>query len=178
MFAYCGNNPVFRIDVSGFLWKEIEDFLEDLYEDYCNYDSDNEDIEKTYEASYFSSYKGTLVIRHSSDFLTSGSFGQIIFLNHNLDNHSKKTKEQMLRHEYGHIVQEQQLEGKYWFAVALPSITVNLISRFNKAVSEDYYDFPWEYDADVRGGVERAHGEWSDDLAEIYFGMWKALECP
>ena len=32
LFTYCGNNPVIRIDVTGYFWKEIWDWMVDIYE--------------------------------------------------------------------------------------------------------------------------------------------------
>ena len=32
MFAYCGNNPVVRVDITGYFWKEVWDWTVDIYE--------------------------------------------------------------------------------------------------------------------------------------------------
>ena len=78
----------------------------------------------------------------------------------------------MLRHEYGHILQEREYgETKYLLIVAMPSVTYNLISRGNKAASDNYYNMPWEYDADIRGNVNRPHAVWAQPFSVVYFGV-------
>ena len=82
--------------------------VENIADDISNYDKNNEDIEKVYESNYFSSYKGTLVIRHSSEDLTSCAILGTIFLNHNEDENDQSTKADTLNHEYGHTLQEKK----------------------------------------------------------------------
>ena len=141
-----------------------------IAEDLENFDSNNEDVEKVYSSNFFSAYKGALVVRHSSDFLTSWSIFRTVFLNHNMDKKSLLKKKQALDHEYGHFLQEQEMGTvAYFFDVGIPSIIYNLISRSNKVVRLNYYNMPWEYDADMRGGVIRKHAEWAKALNETYW---------
>ena len=65
----------------------------------------------------------------------------------------------LLRHEYGHYVQEQSLGTiKYLFGIALPSISVNCRNMFFKDISNsEYYSMPWEVTADLFGGVSRSY---------------------
>lgn len=187
LYSYCCNNPVKLADHSG-NWPQwivnaanwidnnivqpVSRFLSDISEDVSNYNKDNDDIETTYDSNYFSSYNGTLVIRHSSDRLTSWAIGGTIFLNHNLDNYSISTKTNMLKHEYGHILQERSYgTAKYALIVAVPSVTFNFISRENQSAADNYYNMPWEYDADVRGKVNRPHTAWAQPFSAVYFGI-------
>lgn len=93
-------------------------------------------------ADYYAFYKGTLVVRTNME--RSGSFG-IIFLARNtnyIDN-----PEDMVRHEYGHIIQLEQLGViRYSLCIFIPS--------WQKWGSKSYYDKPWEVTADVYGGVQ------------------------
>ena len=186
MFTYCMNNPVNMIDSSG-NWPQwikdaanwvdkniiepVERFVEDITEDISNYNKENTDVDVVYESNYFSSYNGTLVIRHSSNFLTSWGAGGMIFLNHSNDSRSDRTT--TLKHEYGHILQEKELGPvNYIIQVFAPSVTYNLISRYDDALLDNYYSMPWEYDADMRGGVKRNHASWAEDIATEYFELW------
>ena len=165
LYAYCNNNPVMLVDESGqipqsiivksnkFILEKLTQFVKDLNEDINNFDKYNTDIDIVYQSNYFSSYKGTVVIRHSSDFLSSWSIFGIIWLNHDLDRKEYSVRSRTLNHEYGHIVQERLLTTpKYIESVFVPSAFYNLLSRF---IDIDYYNQPWEYDADMRGGVTR-----------------------
>ena len=119
MFAYCFNNPVNMTDNSGHWPQWIKDavdwvndkviqpgvsFVKDIAEDINNFDSNNESEEKVLESNYFSSYKGVPVIRTNGD--RSGSFGAI-FLTRETNNRSNP--EDVIRHEYGHTKQLEQL---------------------------------------------------------------------
>ena len=109
-------------------------------------------------------YKGHLVIQHSSKHVTSWALGGVIFLNREY-----KT-ETSLQHEYGHILQEQYLgAANYINYVFVPSALYNLFSRFNDNLHNNYYNMPWEYDADIRGQAERNHDDWAEVLSELYF---------
>ena len=188
LYSYCFNNPVNLVDYLG-NWPQwvlnaanwvdnniiqpVTQFFSDIREDISNYNKYNDDVEVTYSSNYFSSYEDTLVIRHSSDLLTSWSIGGTIFLNHDLDDKTSAVKTNMLRHEYGHILQERKYgKTKYLLIVAVPSVTYNLISRGNEAASNNYYNMPWEYDADIRGNVNRPHAEWAQPFSAVYFGVF------
>jgi len=186
MFAYCNNNPVMYADDSGYairnntviinddgseappisylgdesvvdtFFDAVEESWNNLKEDIENFNIDNEDESIVFESTYFSAYKGKLVIRHNSEFLTSWAIFGTIWLNHNVDLKDDKKKSETLNHEYGHTLQEEELGlAKYLAGVAVPSIVVNVISRFDDEVKKNYYKYPWEADADRRGGVTR-----------------------
>lgn len=58
-----------------------------------------------------------------------------------------------VQHEYGHKVQLKTMNfADYMLNVSLPSITINLLYRLDK-LPYDYYDAPWEKQADEFGGV-------------------------
>ena len=145
--------------------------------DIKNYDKNNTDVEKVYESNYFSSYKGTTIIRHSSDFLTSWGIGNMIFLNHSEDplagSSIGSNQISTLNHEHGHTQQCDELGlGKYILFVAIPSMAYNLASRDNKTLNDNYYNMPWEYDADLRGGVTRNNvASWAPTIRDFYFNL-------
>jgi len=187
MFAYCNNNPVVHADSEGNLANEIINpnamtrgggngysgwvipdkvrEKEKLEEQAHNLFNTNE--EAVLNADDYAFYKGVLVIRHSSNFLTSWAIGKTIFLNKN------KTNENTLKHEYGHVLQEYELgTARYVVAVFIPSVEYNLASRYNALLSNNYYNMPWEYDADSRGKATRNHANWADTMSELYFSLW------
>lgn len=59
--------------------------------------------------------------------------------------------------------------------VMIPSITANIVSRTNLKMHQNYYNMPWEYDADVRGDVSRNHAPWTDTLSDSYFSLMEVL---
>ena len=149
MFAYCNNNPIIYIDEYG--TRHVKGT------DACGI-SVRDEIYDVLSSENRSFYKNTPVIRHSIDFLTSWAYAGTIFLNHNIDKYSNEYKTQYLNHEYGHILQEKRLGTvKYTFSVAIPSAVYNLLSRNNDKLSANYYNMPWEFEADIRGSVDREH---------------------
>ena len=197
MFTYCNNSPIAFEDSSGNALKPCIVAMNDstsgdihigttnshdlIAMNEKNKSSNstykyltNDDVEAVYDSEYFAFYQNTLVIRHSSDYLTScGMFG-IIFLNHNLDNKSLSYKTDYLNHEYGHTLQERDMgTGKYLLSVFVPSASYNLLSRSDPVLSDNYYNMPWVYDADMRGGVSREeHSSWASMGADLYFVLW------
>ena len=189
MFVYCLNNPINRVDIQGtvscdpeyewlgelgkWLAEKLEEFAKKLNEDAEKYDKENTDTSKVYEANYYSSYNGTVVIRHDSNILSSWAFGSVIFLNHDGDNSTYAYQENTLKHEYGHIQQEKAYGTiTYSLIIMTPSMITNVLSRFDDDMKEKYYSMPWEYDADLRGGVERDHKDWAEDTWDFYFAYW------
>ena len=107
-----------------------------IKEDIDNCDIHNADEMKVYQSNYFAFYNGNPVILHSNKFLTSWSISGIIFLNRNNGVH----RESILKHEYGHILQEAEMgTGLYLIQVAIPSVLYNLGSRFSEKLSDNYY---------------------------------------
>lgn len=95
-----------------------------------------------------------------------------------LDNECYKVN--TLNHEYGHTLQEQEMGfGKYFITVFAPSSLYNLMSRVSTTLHDNYYNMPWEYDADLRGGVDRDDtAEWAGVAHAIYWiTIWMVSEC-
>ena len=156
-----GNWPEWIDNIITWVDEIIPEPIKNFVDDIVNYDKDNEDVDKVYESNYFSSYKGTLVIRHSDEYLSSWSIFGTIFLNHSIDDDTFQDRSDTLNHEYGHILQEKELGTKnYISAVALPSVVYNALSRESDILRRNYYNMPWEYDADRRGGVYRSDYAW------------------
>ncbi len=72
-------------------------------------------------------------------------------------------------HEYGHTVQLDDLGvWNYSLFVAVPSVTCFVLNKYNLLLW-DYYDSPWEYEADVQGGVVRnSHATWAATTNQLY----------
>ena len=201
-YSYCFNNPI-NLDDSTGNWpkwvkkaaaavkqavktvvktvekvaKKAKDVYKNIVSDVKNYDYNNSDVGKVYESKYFSSYKGTTVIRHSSDELTSCAIAGTIFLNHSNDNKELTDQTNLLNHEYGHSLQEKQYGTlEYIFKVAIPSVTYFFLSDYSTALDENYHNMPWEYDADMRGGVNRGYSSWADEASKGYFILWEIVD--
>ena len=81
------------------------------------------------------------------------------------------TTANVLKHEYGHILQEHEMGFvRYVCFVAVPSVAYNFISRNHDILHENYYNMPWEYDVDIRGGANRDYSSWAEPLSQLYFG--------
>jgi len=169
MFAYCMNNPINMTDVSG-KWPTWEDiieggkaalkwvdeniieptvvFVEDIVEDVKNFDINNQSEEKALESNYFSFYKGVPVFRINGD--RSGSFGAIFLTR---ETNSRSHPEDVVRHEYGHVKQLEQLGIiNYALCISIPS--------WLEFGTGEYYSKPWEITADIYGGVQsRTHSQ-------------------
>ena len=163
MYAYCRNNPVNMVDVSGDFTEWIEDginwfnenvveplaqLIENVKEDADAFDIDNKSEEKVLKSNYFSSYKGVPVFRTNG--IRSGSFG-VIFITR--ETNQRKDAENIVRHEYGHTVQFRELGVlNYTMCIMIPS--------WQMWGSKEYYTKPWEITADLYGRVQsRNHAE-------------------
>ena len=183
MFAYCLNNPVNLVDFCGYAAagafrinrrseKSSPDFFNKLsytVEDKLVEIIYNDDESVVLKSNDFSFYKGVPVVRFPKGDLNSFSIGGVIYL-------EEEVSENTLRHEYGHSLQEKEMgTGLYIVAVAMPSITYNIMSRNNDTLYMNYYNMPWEYDADRRGRVHGRNGyyaEWAQRVSDIYFSYW------
>ena len=193
-FAYANGNPVSFVDPFGLsVWSWVKDkyndtkeWVADTYndakdwvdekivqpvttvvnnvkEDIQNYDKNNTDEQKVLNSHYFSSYNGKLVIRTDMD--RSGSFG-ILFITHETNN--RTNPEDVIRHEYGHTKQLDQLGiVNYALFIGLPS--------WQEWSSDSYYDRPWEVTADTYGGVQsRTPAQVKIDAGEDYLDIIKS----
>ena len=139
-------------------------FVSDIDEDIKNFNIHNESEDAVFSSNYFSSYKGSFVLKTPFD--ASFSYG-IIGLSH-----CQQTTE-VLNHEYGHTV---QLKNKgiadYTVSVAVPSVTINILDRMDK-LKYDYYGAPWEAEADRFGGVNRTARKtpWPEGSYRSYFDL-------
>ena len=185
MFAYCFNNPVNMTDSAGSwpTWHDIEagfkkvvdwvnnnliqpvvNFGKDLAEDVTNYDINNSSEGRVLESNYFSSYKGILVLRTNGE--RSGFFGAIFLTR---ETNSRSSPEDVLRHEYGHSKQWEQLDIlNYALCIGLPS--------WRQWGTGEYYSKPWEITADIYGGVQsRNHSQSNIDVGFAYLERSKAI---
>lgn len=56
--------------------------------------------------------------------------------------------------------------------VAIPSMCYNLASRGNDTLLNNYYNMPWEYDADSRSKVNRGDSPtWAEPIRDKYFEL-------
>ena len=190
MFAYCNNSPLVFADDTGTGLTPCTVVMNDCTgggryngitsnANYLNPPKNNRtnftktvnnsDIDEVYSSEHYGFYKGVLVIRHSSDYLTSWSVAGVIFLNHSNDKFDDSYKSNLLNHEYGHILQEREFGTvKYLAAIFVPSVAYNFASRYSPSLNQNYYNMPWEYDADARGGVNREHSVWARNISNLY----------
>ena len=162
MFSYCLNNPLSYSDSmgcwgvpSGIANPNAMEYKGGPYMGHIIPDSvreqeaqkrqalnpSNTSADAVLQADYFAFYRGIPVIRTNGN--RSGSFG-IIFLTR--ETNYRDYPEDMLRHEYGHVVQLCQLGViKYLLCIFIPS--------WQKWGSDPYYEKPWEITADIYGGV-------------------------
>ena len=190
MFIYCFNNPVNMCDSEGdwpkwiksvTSWVDkniiqpieekvvqpIKKFIGNVISDIKNYDKNNESETKVIEANYFSSYKGTFVVKPPIGG-NAASFGIMII-------GDEVTSTNTVKHEYGHKVQLDNMGwSDYISKVAIPSVTANILDRMGK-LPYDYYGSPWESEADRLGGVNRTTNNipWPDDAYHSYIDLIK-----
>ena len=79
----------------------------------------------------------------------------------------------ILRHEYGHTQQFEELGiCNFTIAIANPSVAYNLLDRSGKS-PYNYYSSPREYQADVYGGVTgRQYEPWAETACQVYFSLF------
>ena len=112
------------------------------------------------DSELFSSYKGALVIKVPGS--SSFSLG-IIFLGIECD-------ENLLRHEYGHVVQLKKLGlTEYSRCVVIPSVLCFWATELEVLSPSNYFSYPWEYQADQYGGAEHIYKSWAEAAAVIYW---------
>ncbi len=167
LYAYCGNNPVMRVDPNGCFFEGLFSqiitsivsyagmAIASLFDEEIKADMDrigwnpfNSSENAVINSSKVSFYKGAPVFR--TEFDRSASFFAIF-----LRKGASKTE---VKHERGHNTQAILLgPAKYALTIGLPS-ALELSKR-------SYYERPWEITADVFGGVKtRKHN--ADDIAK------------
>ena len=126
----------------------------------------NDDPQKVLDAEYCAFYKGALVVKVPFMDREAASFG-IIFLGSNAGH--RTDADQIVQHEYGHTVQMANMGvTMYSIAVAVPSVIGNRVDASGN-MPFNYYSQPWEYGADIYGGVTgRAYDNWAYWVYPIY----------
>jgi len=180
MFAYCGNNPVMGVDVSGMApcamtsinagQKSPYDYLVRLIKSIGNTD---EKLILESEGIFF--YRGALVI-HADLLGNNGSafsYGGVIWIDDFYENNEDGIN--TLKHEYGHYLHMRQIGlPAYTATVALPSLAGAAISDpngapFQQFLYDNYYSQPWERIANELGDVPGDYLKGSDTLAVLYW---------
>lgn len=64
--------------------------------------------------------------------------------------------------------------GKYFITVFAPSSIYNLMSRESTTLHDNYFNMPWEYNADLRGGVDRGERDIWVEVVNIMY--WLTVE--
>ena len=133
-------------------------FFEKLKDDKKNYIKNNEDELKVLKAHYFSSYKNTFVLKIGK---YSGAYLFFIWMG------KKVTDADLVKHEYGHKLQRKKLGFfKYIGKIFVPSFLCHKL-MLKKKLPYSYYSLPFEYEADILGGVKRKNTELFTDKEKI-----------
>ena len=202
MFAYCANNPVVFYDPSGRSFCVYDGggtklininrdayfgggggshsalgasgrakSLEVIQREIKYYNNTSEKV--VLESDAISFYKGVPVMK--VPFMGTDAFScGVVFLGSDVSKRSDSIS--LVQHEYGHAVHFAQIGAPSYTAfVAVPSI----IGYWSNIPTEKYYSQPWEYCADVLGGVSRTYrgvpypytiSEWQGAL--YWFASW------
>ena len=90
-----------------------------------------------------------------------------------IDSYPSGNDENDIKHEYGHHLQFLELgKEKYTKYVAIPS----LYGYWSDVDYKDYYSQPWEYGADLYGGVTRDGYTYHEDAEEKYKIYWDSAK--
>ena len=78
--------------------------------------------------------------------------------------------ENLLKHEYGHIVQSQELgTSGYTYFVVVPSVFGYALDQLGVLPDNMYYSLPWEYKADEYGGASHTYLKWAKGISDKYW---------
>ncbi len=130
--------------------------------DLKRFDLFNTDPQVVIDANIISAYKGSLVIK--SSFLGTAAFSHgAIFIGDKVKDYDT------INHEYGHIVQLRHMGTiNYNRFIFVPSVIFHHLDIPEK-LGFDYYSTPWEYQAELYGGVERGTYEsWAEKVNIFY----------
>ena len=161
LFAYCFSNPVNMDDSSGNWPKwaqkiantvksvlsngidKIKTVANKVKQDIKSFDIKNTSERKVLDSNYVSAYKGKLTFKTKDN--RSGSFGAL-FISEATNNIANA--EDVVRHEYGHSKQMEELGVvNYTLCILVPSY-------LELGSDSEYYRRPWEITADIYGGVQ------------------------
>ena len=171
MFAYCGNNPVICYDPDGKRYVA----LPDVGSSSPKKATQASHITKTPEEialdemrdSGMSFYRGA-PLTQVNDGTSAFTFGYI-FMGANGD-------ENLLKHEYGHIVQSRELGMlDYTTCIVLPSLAGYCIDTLVGLPAGLYYSLPWEYKADEYGGASHTYKSWAKAASDAYWTYSKFM---
>ena len=176
MFAYCNNNPIIFRDNTGTRMEYVRfdsgapvGFPSpNAASQYTRFGEKastamtNTEAQEVLVANLVAFYKGRLVVKVPGS--SSFSFG-IIFMGNDGDT-------DLLNHEYGHTMQLKELGViDYSTYVVLPSVICYWGTELGVLPGENYYSYPWEYQADQYGGVTRTYKDWAKDNAAYYWNL-------
>ena len=171
MFTYCGNNPVTNHDPGGNKYVA----LCPASPSYQKATTPNMDITETLEEAALSEmresgmsfYKGA-PLTQVNDGRSAFTFGYI-FMGANSD-------ENLLKHEYGHIVQSRELGMlDYGTFIVYPSVVGYCIDQLGLLPNGLYFSLPWEYKADEYGGASHNYKPWAKAASDAYWTYVKFM---
>ena len=171
MFTYCGNNPVTNHDPGGNKYVA----LCPASPSYQKATTPNMDITETLEEAALSEmresgmsfYKGA-PLTQVNDGRSAFTFGYI-FMGANGD-------ENLLKHEYGHIVQSRELGMlDYGTFIVYPSVVGYCIDQLGLLPNGLYFSLPWEYKADEYGGASHNYKPWAKAASDAYWTYVKFM---
>ena len=109
----------------------------------------------------FETYEDVVVVRldeekfFQNNFFGGFAYGGFIFAKYEVDN--GKVNDDiypiLLKHEYGHVLQQRKYCSKYLYLVAIPSLLSSL--------SDQHGNFPWEVEANLLSGFN------NEEISEI-----------
>ena len=187
MFAYGGNNPVLNLDVSGSRYIASTSVQSETAEERstaCQFQSQValskynnqllspskslEEIALTeMRENGMTFYKGApLTLAHNGS--SAFTFGYI-FMGAGGD-------ENLLKHEYGHIVQSRELGvWGYTIFIVAPSLIGFGVDSIGLMPNNTYYNLPWEYKADEYGGASHYYQAWAKPVSDAYWAYAKFM---
>ena len=172
MLVYCGNNPVMFIDPKGLCTRCYTcGILHACDDEWCinKYKGFVYRREVAVLRNETNMYYGVPVVRVPIEKKYGFTF-DVIYLGKNVD--ASEGGIELLRHEYGHILQQEEL-GRlgYITFIVVPSVLA-FISSANLPM--EYTDFPTEYVADLLANVSReGHNYIMQELAIVYWEIAK-----
>ncbi len=199
LYAYCGDNPVMRVDPNGtfFSWLST---VKDWGLSAKNWIIDTASDIKEFAINTWNTIDANVIQPIISDFnnfnwnntdeqvtLDSNIFsaykGKFVLrvptvngssLSFGMIFLSTSASERTLKHEYGHTVQLAEMGPfKYLNDVGIPSVLAFWLDNTGK-LPYKYYGSPWEHDADVKGGVtNRNHELWPENAYNNYWDLIK-----
>ena len=177
LYAYCGNNPIMRIDELGTAWYDKAWDWINTISGFLNPISTITAIGSIIVAALDGRWgdvvddwnNGCLNVFNQSDSTALkakvvGFYKGSTMVRHNLNGTfsisgtiwaQSGIASITLNHEHGHLIQEKLLGPLYLFNIAIPSVLYYWYDVKTSGSSRDYYSNPWERTADWLEGVDR-----------------------